>query len=87
MSLPQLVDQAAAVAATLAELDVHRDEPALITLPDGPGFAEAFAGAIDQDALPLPAWPTAVTPRTCGRSGSGAGPRGARPTGSVTPVG
>jgi len=53
MSLPQLVDQAAAVAAVLAELDVHRNEPVLITLPDGPGFAELFAGAIDQDALPL----------------------------------
>ena len=57
MSLPQLIDQAAAVAAVLAELDVHRHEPVLITLPDGPGFAESFAGAIDQDALPLPAGP------------------------------
>jgi acyl-CoA synthetase (AMP-forming)/AMP-acid ligase II len=57
MSLPQLVDQAAAVAAVLAELDVHRNDPVLITLPDGPGFAESFAGAVDQDALPLPAGP------------------------------
>ena len=57
MSLPQLVDQAAAVAAVLAELDVHRNEPILITLPEGPGFAESFAGALDQDALPLPAGP------------------------------
>lgn len=57
MSLPQLVDQAAAVAAVLAELELHRDEPILITLPDGPGFAEFFAGAVDQDALPLPAGP------------------------------
>ena len=57
MSLPQLVDQAAAVAAVLAELDVHRNDPVLITLSDGPGFAESFAGAVDQDALPLPAGP------------------------------
>jgi acyl-CoA synthetase (AMP-forming)/AMP-acid ligase II len=57
MSLPQLVDQAAAVAAVLAELDVHRNDPILITLPDGPGFAESFAGAVHQDALPLPAGP------------------------------
>jgi acyl-CoA synthetase (AMP-forming)/AMP-acid ligase II len=57
MSLPQLVDQAAAVAAVLAELDVHRNEPVLITLPEGPGFAESFAGAVDQEALPLPAGP------------------------------
>jgi acyl-CoA synthetase (AMP-forming)/AMP-acid ligase II len=57
MSLPQLVDQAAAVAAVLAELDVRRNNPVLITLPDGPGFAESFAGAVDQDTLPLPAAP------------------------------
>ena len=57
MSLPQLVDRAAAVAAVLAELDVHPNEPVLITLPDGPGFAESFAGAVDQEALPLPAGP------------------------------
>jgi acyl-CoA synthetase (AMP-forming)/AMP-acid ligase II len=57
MSLPQLVDRAAAVAAVLAELYVHRNEPVLITLPDGPGFAESFAGAVDQEALPLPAGP------------------------------
>jgi hypothetical protein len=53
MSLPQLVDQAAAVATVLAELDLHRSEPVLITLAEGPGFAESFAGAVDQDALPL----------------------------------
>jgi acyl-CoA synthetase (AMP-forming)/AMP-acid ligase II len=61
MSLPQLVDQAAAVAAVLAELDVRRNDPVLITLPDGPGFAESFAGAVDQDALPLPAGPLLST--------------------------
>ena len=57
MRLPHLVDRALAVAAVLAELDVRRHEPVLITLPDGPGFAESFAGAVDQDALPLPASP------------------------------
>ena len=57
MSLPQLVDHAAAISTVLAELDVHRHEPVLITLPDGPGFAESFAGAVDQQALPLPASP------------------------------
>ena len=57
MSLPHLVDQAAAVAAVLAELDVHCDEPVLITLPEGPGFVESFAGAVNHKALPLPAGP------------------------------
>ncbi len=57
MSLSQLLDRASAVAAVLAELDVHRNERVLIMLPDGPGFAESFAGAVDQDALPLPVSP------------------------------
>lgn len=57
MSLPRLVDRAAAVAAVLAELDVQRHEPVLITLPEGPGFAESFAAAVDQEAVPLPASP------------------------------
>ena len=57
MSLPQLIDRASAVAAVLAELDVHRNERVLIMVPDGPGFAESFAGAVDQDALPLPVSP------------------------------
>ena len=57
MSLSQLVDRAAAVAAVLAELDVHCNEPVLITLPEGLGFVESFAGAVDQQALPLPAGP------------------------------
>jgi len=55
--LPQLLDRAAAVAAVLAELEVHRNEPVLITLPEGPGFVESFAGVVDQEALPLPAGP------------------------------
>jgi acyl-CoA synthetase (AMP-forming)/AMP-acid ligase II len=57
MSLPQWVDQAAAIAAVLAELDIHRNEPVLITLPEGPGFVESFAGTVAQQALPLPAGP------------------------------
>ena len=57
MSLSQLVDRAAAVSAVLAELDVHCNEPVLITLPEGPGFVESFAGAVDREALPLPAGP------------------------------
>ena len=57
MNLPQWVAQAAAIAAVLAELDVHRNEPVLITLPEGPGFVESFAGAVDHKALPLPAGP------------------------------
>jgi len=52
-----LFDRAAAVATVLAELDVHRNEPVLITLPEGPGFVESFAGAIDQEPLPLSAGP------------------------------
>jgi acyl-CoA synthetase (AMP-forming)/AMP-acid ligase II len=57
LSVSQLVDRAAAIATVLAELDVHRHEPVLVTLPEGPGFAESFAGAVHQDALPLVASP------------------------------
>jgi len=57
MSLPQLIDRAAAVATVLAELDVHRNERVLIMLPDGPGFDESFAGAVHQGAVPLPVSP------------------------------
>ena len=38
--LHHLIDRAAAVAAVLAELDVRRNDPVLIMLPDGPGFAD-----------------------------------------------
>jgi acyl-CoA synthetase (AMP-forming)/AMP-acid ligase II len=61
LSVSQLVDRAAAIATVLAELDVHRHEPVLVTLPDGPGFAESFAGAVHQDALPLVASPLLST--------------------------
>ena len=58
MSYSKSADQTAAVvAAALAELGVRPGDRVLITLPDGPGFAEAFAGAIAQGAVPLPANP------------------------------
>jgi acyl-CoA synthetase (AMP-forming)/AMP-acid ligase II len=54
MSYSKLVDQTAAVVAALTELGVRPEDRVLITLPDGPGFAEAFAGTIAQGAVPLP---------------------------------
>jgi acyl-CoA synthetase (AMP-forming)/AMP-acid ligase II len=57
MSYPRLTDQAAAVAVALGELYVCPDDRVLIMLPDGPGFADAFAGAIQQGAVPLPVNP------------------------------
>ncbi|MDT7597569.1 MAG: AMP-binding enzyme [Pseudonocardiales bacterium] len=53
MSYSHPTDQTAAVAAALAELGVRPEERVLIMLPDGPGFAEAFAGG----AVPLPVNP------------------------------
>jgi acyl-CoA synthetase (AMP-forming)/AMP-acid ligase II len=43
MSYSTPVDRTAAVVAALAELGVRPEERVLIMLPDGPGFAEAFA--------------------------------------------
>jgi len=57
MSYPKPSDQTAAVVAALAELGVRPDDRVLIMLPDGPGFAEAFAGTIQQGAVPLPVNP------------------------------
>jgi acyl-CoA synthetase (AMP-forming)/AMP-acid ligase II len=57
MSYRKLSDQALAAAAALGELDVRPDDRVLIMLPDGPGFAEAFAGTIAQGAVPLPVNP------------------------------
>jgi acyl-CoA synthetase (AMP-forming)/AMP-acid ligase II len=57
MSHSAPVDRTAAVAAALAELGVRPAERVLIMLPDGPGFAEAFAGTIKQGAVPLPVNP------------------------------
>jgi acyl-CoA synthetase (AMP-forming)/AMP-acid ligase II len=68
MSLPQLIDQAAAVSAVLAQLDVHRNEQVQIMIPDGPGFAESFAGAVDQKALPLPVSPLLSAPELAAAS-------------------
>jgi long-chain acyl-CoA synthetase len=56
-SKPADPDQTAAVVAALAELGVRPEERVLIMLPDGPGFAEAFAGMIEQGAVPLPVDP------------------------------
>jgi acyl-CoA synthetase (AMP-forming)/AMP-acid ligase II len=50
-------DQTAAVVAALAELGVRPQERVLFMLPDGPGFAEAFADTIKQGAVPLPVNP------------------------------
>jgi long-chain acyl-CoA synthetase len=57
MSYSHPADQTAAVSAALAELGVRPAERVLIMLPDGPGFAEAFAGTIHQGAVPLPVNP------------------------------
>jgi acyl-CoA synthetase (AMP-forming)/AMP-acid ligase II len=57
MSYSKLTDQATAVAVALGELDVRPDDRVLIMLPDGPGFAESFTGAMQQGAVPLPANP------------------------------
>jgi acyl-CoA synthetase (AMP-forming)/AMP-acid ligase II len=57
MSYTKPADQAAAVIAALTELDVRPEDRVLIMLPDGPGFAEAFAGTIKQGAVPLPVNP------------------------------
>jgi acyl-CoA synthetase (AMP-forming)/AMP-acid ligase II len=57
MSYSKPADQTAAVVAALAELGVRAEERVLIMLPDGPGFAEAFAGTIAHGAVPLPVDP------------------------------
>lgn len=57
MTYSKSVEQTAAVAAALTELGVCPGERVLIMLPDGPGFAEAFAGTIKHQAVPLPVNP------------------------------
>jgi hypothetical protein len=57
MSNSRSAGQTAAVAAALAELGIRPGERVLIMLPDGPGFAEAFAGIIEHGAVPLPVNP------------------------------
>jgi hypothetical protein len=56
-SYPKPIDRATAVVAALAELDARPADRVLIMLPDGPGFADAFAGVIQQHAVPLPVDP------------------------------
>jgi acyl-CoA synthetase (AMP-forming)/AMP-acid ligase II len=58
MSNSTSAEQTAAVAAVLAGLGVHPGERVLIMLPDGPGFAAAFAGTIKHGAVPLPINPS-----------------------------
>jgi acyl-CoA synthetase (AMP-forming)/AMP-acid ligase II len=57
MSYSTSSEQTAAVAAALAQLGVRPRERVLIMLPDGLGFAEAFAGTIKHQAVPLPVNP------------------------------
>jgi hypothetical protein len=57
MSNSRSAAQTAAVAAVLATLGIRPRERVLIMLPDGPGFAEAFAGIIKHGAVPLPVNP------------------------------
>jgi len=62
MSNSRSAEQTAAVAAALAELGVRPEERVLIMLPDGPGFAAAFAATIQQQAVPLPVNPLLAGP-------------------------
>jgi acyl-CoA synthetase (AMP-forming)/AMP-acid ligase II len=57
MNYRKLSDQALAVAAAVEKADVRPDDRVLVMLPDGPGFIDAFAGVMQQVALPLPANP------------------------------
>lgn len=57
MSNSRSADKTATVAAVLAKLDIRPGERVLIMLPDGSGFAEAFAGTIKHGAVPLPVNP------------------------------
>ncbi|MBV9058903.1 MAG: acyl--CoA ligase [Pseudonocardiales bacterium] len=62
MSYPASDERMTAVATALAELGVCPGDRVLILLPDGPGFAEAFAGIIQQQAVPLPINPLLAAP-------------------------
>ncbi|MDQ3764801.1 MAG: long-chain fatty acid--CoA ligase [Actinomycetota bacterium] len=62
MSHRKLSDQAVAVAAALGEFNVRPHDRVLIMLPDGPHFTEAFAGAMQQVAVPLPVNPLLSAP-------------------------
>ncbi|MGH3599502.1 MAG: AMP-binding protein [Pseudonocardiaceae bacterium] len=62
MSYPTSAERTTAVATALAELAIRPGERVLILLPDGPGFAEAFAGTIEHHAIPLPVNPLLPAP-------------------------
>lgn len=62
MNYSTSAERTTAVATALAELGVHPRDRVLIMLPDGPGFAEAFAGTIQHQAVPLPVNPLAAAP-------------------------
>jgi acyl-CoA synthetase (AMP-forming)/AMP-acid ligase II len=63
MSYSTSAERTTAVATALAELGVRPGDRVLITLPDGPDFAEAFAGTIQHQAVPLPVNPLLSAPR------------------------
>jgi len=75
MNYRKMSDQALAAAAARGKLDVRPDDRVLIMLPDGPGFADAFAGTIQQGAVPLPVNPL-LPARHCGSHGRGRCPTG-----------
>ncbi len=62
MSYSTSAERTTAVATALAELGVRPGDRVLIMLPDGPGFAEAFAGTIQHQAVPLPVNPLLAAP-------------------------
>lgn len=61
MSHFRSAEKTAAIAAALAKLGIHPGERVLIMLPDGPSFADAFAGTIKHGAVPLPVNPLLFT--------------------------
>jgi acyl-CoA synthetase (AMP-forming)/AMP-acid ligase II len=74
MSDSTSVEHTVTVAAALAKLGVCPGDRVLIMLPDGPGFAEAFAGIIEHQALPLPVNPLLAAPDiTAAATKTGAG--------------
>jgi acyl-coenzyme A synthetase/AMP-(fatty) acid ligase len=62
MSYSISAEQTVAAATVLAKPGVGPGERVLIMLSDGPGFAEAFAGIIEHQALPLPVNPLLAAP-------------------------
>ena len=60
MSDSTSAEHTTAVATGLAQLGVRPGDRVLIMLPDGPGFAAAFAATIEHQAVPLPVNPVLV---------------------------